>query len=145
MVLEIVSMKKLKTILQSKWFILFFIVITIIATAIKLFIRPNLYYTEKDNVLIGNIEKITIDNNKITLVIEAKEKIQGTYYFTNAKEKQQLGIGDRVKIIGKLTKAKKPTTQGLFCYACYLRKQGIYHTVRISTIQKNGKANDSDS
>lgn len=135
-VLEIVSMKKLKIILQSKWFILFFIIITIIATAIKLLIPANLYYTEKDNVLIGNIEKITIGNNKISLIIQAKEKIQGTYYFTNAKEKHRLGIGDRVKIIGKLTKPKKPTTQGLFCYACYLHKQGIYHTMRISTIQK---------
>ena len=130
-------MKKLKIILQSKLFLLFLIIITITTTIIKTIIPPKTYYTKKENTVIGTIEKITTDDKRITLLIKAKEKIQGIYYFNSNHQNKikDLKIGDKVKLIGKITKPKTPTTKNLFDYSFYLKKQGIYHLIIIDKIE----------
>ena len=70
-------MKILKTILQSRLFCVFLIIITSLITVFRIAIKPKLYYTEQDKEVIGVIEKITRDNKKITMLIKAKEKLQG--------------------------------------------------------------------
>ena len=78
-------MKILKTILQSRLFCVFLIIITSLITVFRIAIKPKLYYTEQDKEVIGVIEKITRDNKKITMLIKAKEKLQGIYYLSNQK------------------------------------------------------------
>lgn len=130
-------MKKLKIILQSKLFLLILIIITITTTIIKTIIPPKTYYTKKENTVIGTVEKITTDDKRIILVIKAKEKIQGIYYFNSNHQNKikDLKIGDKVKLIGKITKPKTPTTKNLFDYSFYLKKQGIYHLIIIDKIE----------
>lgn len=135
-------MKKLKIILQSKLFLLILIIIAITTTIIKTIIPPKTYYTKKENTVIGTVEKITTDDKKIILVIKAKEKIQGIYYFNSNHQNKikDLKIGDKVKLIGKITKPKIPTTKNLFDYSFYLKKQGIYHLIIIDKIEVINKS-----
>lgn len=131
-------MKILKTILQSRLFCVFLIIITSLITVFRIAIKPKLYYTEQDKEVIGVIEKITRDNKKITMLIKAKEKLQGIYYLSNQKTSTipNLEIGDKVKILGELTTPTTPTTANQFDYSFYLKKQGIYHLIIIAKINK---------
>lgn len=130
-------MKRLKIILQSNLFLLILIIATIVIITIRILTPSKTYYTSKDNKVIGTIEKITLDNEKVTLLIKAKEKIQGTYYFkSNQKNKvKDLKIGDKVKVLGTITKPRTPTTKNLFDYSFYLKKQGIYQLITINEIK----------
>lgn len=130
-------MKRLKIILQSNLFLLILIIATIVIITIRILTPSKTYYTTKDNKVIGTIEKITLDNEKVTLLIKAKEKIQGTYYFkSNQKNKvKDLKIGDKVKVLGTITKPRTPTTKNLFDYSFYLKKQGIYQLITINEIK----------
>ena len=130
-------MKRLKIILQSNLFLLILIIATIVIITIRILTPSKTYYTQKDNKVIGTIEKITLDNEKVTLLIKAKEKIQGTYYFkSNQKNKvKDLKIGDKVKVLGTITKPRTPTTKNLFDYSFYLKKQGIYQLITINEIK----------
>lgn len=130
-------MKRLKIILQSNLFLLILIIATIVIITIRILTPSKTYYTPKDNKVIGTIEKITLDNEKVTLLIKAKEKIQGTYYFkSNQKNKvKDLKIGDKVKVLGTITKPRTPTTKNLFDYSFYLKKQGIYQLITINEIK----------
>ena len=130
-------MKRLKIILQSNLFLLILIIATIVIITIRILTPSKTYYTPKDNKVIGTIEKITLDNEKVTLLIKSKEKIQGTYYFkSNQKNKvKDLKIGDKVKVLGTITKPRTPTTKNLFDYSFYLKKQGIYQLITINEIK----------
>ena len=130
-------MKRLKIILQSNLFLLILIIATIVIITIRILTPSKTYYTPKDNKVIGTIKKITLDNEKVTLLIKAKEKIQGTYYFkSNQKNKvKDLKIGDKVKVLGTITKPRTPTTKNLFDYSFYLKKQGIYQLITINEIK----------
>lgn len=130
-------MKRLKIILQSNLFLLILIIATIVIITIRILTPSKTYYTTKDNKVIGTIEKITLDNEKVTLLIKAKEKIQGTYYFkSNQKNKvKDLKIGDKVKVLGTITKPRTPTTKNLFDYSFYLKKQRIYQLITINEIK----------
>lgn len=130
-------MKRLKIILQSNLFLLILIIATIVIITIRILTPSKTYYTSKDNKVIGTIKKITLDNEKVTLLIKAKEKIQGTYYFkSNQKNKvKDLKIGDKVKVLGTITKPRTPTTKNLFDYSFYLKKQGIYQLITINEIK----------
>ncbi len=135
-------MKKLKTILQSNIFLLMLVIITIIITIIRVLTPPKIYYTTKDKKVTGKIEKIEKTDDKITLIIKGKEKIQGTYYFTRKKENnKKLKIGDTVKIIGTITPPKTKTTKNIFDYAAYLKKRKIYHVIAIKEIKIINRSN----
>ncbi len=130
-------MKRLKIILQSNLFLLILIIATIVIITIRILTPSKTYYMPKDNKVIGTIKKRTLDNEKVTLLIKAKEKIQGTYYFkSNQKNKvKDLKIGDKVKVLGTITKPRTPTTKNLFDYSFYLKKQGIYQLITINEIK----------
>ncbi len=131
-------MKILKIILQSRLFCIYLITITLIITVFRIIIEPKLYYTEQDKKVIGVIEKIIIDDEKVSMLINAKEKLQGIYYLSNKKENkiQNLKVGDKIKILGEITKPTSPTTTNQFNYSFYLKKQGIYHLIIIDKIRK---------
>ena len=131
-------MKILKIILQSRLFCIYLITITLIITVFRIIIKPKLYYTEQDKKVIGVIEKIIIDDEKVSMLINAKEKLQGIYYLSNKKENkiQNLKVGDKIKILGEITKPTSPTTTNQFNYSFYLKKQGIYHLIIIDKIRK---------
>lgn len=140
-VLAKACMKRLKIILQSKQCIWLLLIITVLIILLK--IPTQLYYTTEDNNIIGIVKKIAIQKEKVTLEVDAKEKIIGTYYFTNQERKKikSLQIGDKIKLYGKITTPSKPTTKNMFDYSFYLKKKKIYHQITISklTIVKKNK------
>ena len=70
-------MKKLKIILESKYtYIIVFLVMLIFINVFKYESK----YDKNTNKIIGIIDKIKIDGDKLTLEIKGKEKIICNYY-----------------------------------------------------------------
>ena len=137
LVLEIAFMKILKIILRSKLFLLLLITITIIITISRVLTPSKTYYTQNTTKVTGIIKSIIKEEEKITLLIKAKEKIQGIYYLKEKKKDQieNLKIGDKVKVLGTIKTPSSPTTKNLFDYSFYLKKQEIYHLIMINEIK----------
>ena len=134
------SMKRLKIILQSKKNLCIILLLTGIITIIRLNIPHQSKYQEDTKNIIGTLISIQADENKVTLIVKGKEKIQGTYYFNTEKERKKiqetLNLGDTIKIIGTLSLPREPTTENLFNYKKYLNKQKIYYLIEIDKIIK---------
>lgn len=133
-------MKRLKIILQSNLFFFLLISITVGIAFVKLRTPPTLYYLEQETELVGKIEKIITTKEKITITIQAKEKLQGTYYIKK-QISPTLKIGDKIKVQGKIATPSSPTTKNQFNYAFYLKKQKIYHIITISKIKVLNSSN----
>lgn len=134
------SMKRLKTILQSKKVLYIILLLIGIITIIRINIPHQSKYQEDTTNVIGTLINIQVEENKVTLIIKGKEKIQGTYYFNTEKERikiqENLNLGDTIKVIGTLSLPKEPTTENLFNYKKYLNKQKIYYLIEIDKIIK---------
>lgn len=133
-------MKRLKIILQSKKTLCIILLLIGIITIIRLNIPYQSKYHEDTKNIIGTLISIQADENKVTLIVKGKEKIQGTYYFNTEKERKKiqetLNLGDTIKIIGTLSLPREPTTENLFNYKKYLNKQKIYYLIEIDKIIK---------
>ena len=130
----IAPMKKLKTILQSNYLLIILLSLTILSTIIRITIKPTPKYTETTPYIIGTILIIEEDKECLSLIIQGKEKVKGTYFYREHQKPIKLEIGDKVKVIGKVEEPEPPTTKYLFDYAFYLKKQNIYHTIQIEEI-----------
>ena len=127
-------MKKLKTILQSNYLLIILLILTILSTIIRIAIKPTPKYTETTTYITGTILRIEEDKEYLSLIIQGKEKVKGTYFYQERQKPIKLEIGDKVKVIGKVEEPEPPTTKYLFDYAFYLKKQNIYHTIQIEEI-----------
>lgn len=134
------SMKRLRTILQSKKVLCIILLLIGIITIIRINIPYQSKYHEDTTNVIGILISIQVEENKVTLIVKEKEKIQGTYYFNTEKERKKiqenLNLGDTIKIIGTLSLPREPTTENLFNYKKYLNKQKIYYLIEIDKIIK---------
>lgn len=130
----IAPMKKLKTILQSNYLLIILLSLTILSTIIRIAIKPTPKYTETTPYIIGTILRIEEEKEYLSLIIQGKEKVKGTYFYREHQKPIKLEIGDKVKVIGKVEEPEPPTTKYLFDYAFYLKKQNIYHTIQIEEI-----------
>ena len=134
------SMKRLRTILQSKKVLCIILLLIGIITIIRINIPYQSKYHEDTTNVIGILISIQVEENKVTLIVKGKEKIQGTYYFNTEKERKKiqenLNLGDTIKIIGTLSLPREPTTENLFNYKKYLNKQKIYYLIEIDKIIK---------
>ena len=95
-------MKTLKTILQSKKIIIIVTIITILLTIIRIGIPKDIQDLTTSKEISGIVCEKKIENEKLTLTIKAEEKIRGTYYFhdkKDKKEKKKIQIGDNIKNI----------------------------------------------
>jgi competence protein ComEC len=86
-------------------------------------------YTGNEKILYGYIISKTLDGDKLTITLKAKEKIIINYYL---KEKEEIGtinkcqLGDYIKIKGELIRPKNNTVFNLFNYKKYLSYKNIY-------------------
>lgn len=133
-------MKKLKTILQSNYFLYAILILTGLITIIRINIEPKTTYNLNTNQVTGVILSSKIKENKLTLIVKGKDKIQGIYYFKTAEEKKnykkELMVGKTVTITGQMILPNTPTTKNLFNYKEYLRKEKIYLIMKIDKIKK---------
>ena len=95
-------------------------------------------YNDSSKMAIGEIESLHIDGNKLKMVLYAKEKVLVTYYFKNNNQVNRfidnVNLGDKLKIYGTFSRASNNTTDGLFNYRKYLKRSGIYYTVKADNI-----------
>lgn len=129
-------MKRLRHILQSKHLIK---IITIIIFIITL-LYTNYYpfkskYTKDDKEFIGIVTKYEVKEDKITIEINAKEKLLITYKYQD-KEFNNLSYGDKIKVKGTLITPSKNTNQNTFNYQKYLYYKKIYYLVEATSINK---------
>jgi len=135
-------MKRLKYILSSKKYL--YISILIISLLYSLtsnfLIEKKSIYQGSENEIIGTIEKIKIDGDKLSLEVNAKERVIANYYFTSLEEKETLSksleLGSTVKLIGVLTVPSNNTIFNLFNYKEYLYHKNIFYMMNVETITK---------
>lgn len=90
-------------------------------------------YSSNDTTIYGHITKIEVKDNKLTLIIKAKENVLVNYYFN---ELPDLNIGDYVTVSGKFELPNKRRNFNLFDYRNYLLTKKIYYIVKADTIKK---------
>lgn len=87
-------------------------------------------YNGIEKEIIGIINKIKIDGDKLTLEVSSKEKIIVNYYLKSEEEKNyynnNLKLGDTYKFIGNLKTPSKNTNFNLFNYYNYLLSKNIF-------------------
>lgn len=129
------SMNKLKTLLQSNCFLYAMFLLTITLSILRITQPIKTYYSESTKEITGIVTELTKKEDKLTLTIKGKEKVRGTYYIKQEENNLGIKLGDKVKLVGEITKPSTPTTKNLFDYAKYLKKQKIYHLIQIEQIK----------
>lgn len=138
-------MKKLKTILQSKYLFKIIGLIFLIYAIFEVnFFPKTSIYSEKNTEVIGKVTKYEIDGNQCTIYLKGNEKILIYYYFQNKAEKEyyekNLELGSTLKVQGNFQKPSKNTIPNGFNYRKYLQYHQIYYIVeshKISIEQNN--------
>ena len=97
-------------------------------------------YTGDETNFIGTVISTNIDGNKLSITINSKEKLTGSYYIKNKNEKtyfeNNIKFGDTVNIKGTLYKPTNNSVPHLFNYKKYLYNNKIYWTISIENIKK---------
>ena len=110
-------MKKLKINYLYSFVILVLIYVYIITSNLIYFPKYNLEVKE----IIGTIESVKINENKITYIVNGKDKV-----IVNIYDQLPLKIGDVVKVTGELKIPNTNTIFHLFNYRNYLLSNKIY-------------------
>ena len=133
-------MNKLKIILQSNYVIISILILVILITILRINLPVKTTYNLNTTKVTGILLSSKIEEEKVTIIIKGKDKIQGTYYFkTNEDQKtyqKEFQVGNKVTITGKMTLPKTNTTKNLFNYQEYLKKEKIYLIMQIEKITK---------
>ena len=133
-------MNKLKIILQSNYVIISILILVILITILRINLPVKTTYNLNTTKVTGILLSSKIKEEKVTIIIKGKDKIQGTYYFkTNEDQKtyqKEFQVGNKVTITGKMTLPKTNTTKNLFNYQEYLKKEKIYLIMQIEKITK---------
>ena len=139
-------MPKLRIILQSKKFVI--ISLIFICIYVLVFTKVITYKSKLNNdttKLIGSILSYTIDGNKLSMKINAQEKVQVTYYINSLEEKNYLKenilIGSKVILEGNISSPYSNTIPNTFNYAKYLYNNKIYKIFKASKITLSEKTN----
>ena len=139
--------RRLKIILQSRYIFKILAIICISYSIIIDVIYPfKSKYKITSQELEGIITKYEIDGDKLTLNINAKEKIIINYYFKTKEElntlKKEIKLGDTYYVKGIFNKPVNNTIPNLFNYKKYLKRKRIYYIV-IANSTKKTKNNTS--
>lgn len=138
-------MKKLKSILQSKYLFKILTVVMVVYSLCVTFLLPSKsVYSDDVTEIIGIITQYEIDGNKLKLTLNGKEKIIAYYYFKTENEMleyfDKLELGMILKLNGKMDKPKNNNIPNGFNYRKYLKYQGINYFMVVSNfkiVQKN--------
>ena len=98
-----------------------------IISLVRLSYKYESIHSKKTKEVVGTISSISIDNKKLSIVLQGKEKVLGNYYFTNKKQLKSLqssiNLGDKVLLKGKFSKTNN-----------YYERQEIYYRLNIKKI-----------
>ena len=123
-------MKKIKNLLESKYFLISIIVLTLILSSF--------IYNIKMPSISGDIyviKHIKISKNKFIIT---SDKVLITYYADTIEKLNELykeyKVGDRIKVEGELSIPNDNTNFNLFNYRLYLRSKKIYYFLKADNI-----------
>ena len=122
--------------IKSKISLLYKLLIIFTAFYTFFITRNSIYksnYNEGDITLTGHIVSMTYQDNKVNIILKAKEKINVTYH-TDLQLDYELG--DQIKISGQLSKPSNNTVFNLFNYRLYLLSNKIYFNLKADKIEK---------
>lgn len=122
-------MIRLRKILLCDYLYIIILSITILISIFRLLPKESVY-TEKDNEFVGTITSIKYKNNKIILEAKNTEKV---IIYLNKKE--NLNLGDKIKVKGKFIKPNKNTSKYLFNYNEYLKRKNIHFIIEANNIE----------
>ena len=135
-------MKRLKTILQSRYIFKILTILILIITIIYTKYYPfKSVFNTNDTEFIGIVEDYIIKDNQIKISLKSKERIIVTYKYTG-KVFNNLSYGDKIKVTGVL---KEPSTNNIFNnfnYKKYLYNKKIYYIIEASKIDKTQNNNN---
>lgn len=125
------SLQRLRIILQSKKFIILSLLFIILYIAIFTKLISYESKIDKDTKsLTGTIISYTIDGNKLTMFIKAKEKVKVNYYINTLEEKEYLEenilLGSKIFLKGEISTPYNNTIPNTFNYKEYLYNNKIY-------------------
>ena len=83
------------------------------------------------NVFRGEILSIKIDDDKITIKLNSKEKIIVNYYLKENEDYSYLKVGDIIEVEGNLDYPSENSNFNLFNYKNYLYHKKIYKIINI--------------
>ena len=124
---------KLKSLLQCKYF---FVLLVLLSLGYS-FVRNKLIgyrsvYNKEDNTFVGIITEISEKNNYYKITLKAKEKLIVNYY---SKDKLNLILGMKIKVVGELNKPRANTTFNTFNYQKHLYNHYIYYEVDAKSLE----------
>ena len=126
--LEILFLRKLKIILHSKIFYYFLFLFLIVYIFINVFvIKRNSQYNINENNIIGKVLFYKVDGDKLTITLDAKEKVIVNYYFKTEEEKinyqNNFKINSLIYVSGSFKEPDNNTIPNTFNYKKYLYNQ----------------------
>ena len=131
-------MKKLKNLLQSNNFYIYLTIILLVYTLIiTKIVKYESVYNLNDSKLVGRIIDYNIDGNKLSMIINGKEKVKVTYYITSIDEQRYLVdnllLGSNIELTGTFKEPVNNTIPNTFNYKRYLYNKGIYRLFVVNT------------
>ena len=133
-------MLRLRKILLSNYTYIIILIIVISLSLIRLNIKRYSIFNEKETSFNLIIDKYSIDEDKLTIYLKDKETLIGTYYFKTKNEqiyfKNNIKLGDKLKVEGTLTKPSINKTDNLFNYKNYLYNKKIFYLLKIDKYKK---------
>ena len=125
-------LKKLRHI--SLYKILFILLITFVYATIYAINYKSKFSNETK--IYGYIDNYSIEDSKLTIELNSKEKIICIYYFKDIKEINKLKLGDYIKLDGNLKPIKISTNFNTFDYKEYLQHNKINYYFNVTNIKK---------
>ena len=133
-------MRKLKIILHSKIFYYFLFLFLSVYIFINVFvIKRNSQYNINENNIIGKVLFYKVDGDKLTITLDAQEKVIVNYYFKTEEEKinyqNNFKINSLIYVSGSFKEPDNNTIPNTFNYKKYLYNQKIYMLFDASNIK----------
>ena len=130
---------KLKTLLHCNTFYICLFTFLVIYILFRLFIDSNeSIYDINDTSFNMIVSSYQFSEDKLSLMLDGKEDLVGTYYIKNDKElnylKKNIKYGVNVKVDGSLELLSNNTVPSAFNYKKYLNNKGIYYRLVIDNI-----------
>ena len=133
-------MKKLKITLQSKYLYIFLILFTFFYVLCSDIFFSTSKYDGTEQKIVGTINSIKIDDNKISIELLASEKILVNYYAKDENDIESICdnylLGSKIKVTGNFKLPNKNTVFNLFNYRNYLKSKKIYWIFEANDIKK---------
>ncbi len=127
-------MLKLRTLLLHDYIYYVLLLITILISIPRLYIKSPSIYTTSSNELTAKVIDISKKDNKYQLTVKAEEKLI-VYYYLKENENLNINLGDIIQVTGTFTIPVQNTSENLFNYKEYLSYKKIKFLVKAKELK----------